>query len=262
LNPNSTDFLDILVQSAYSSIADGYYDLDSQSIFQKKDLKSQIIHNKKNSIISEVKFISPSYGVIKSNIDAVFVAKAMVQGGAIGLSILTEPKHFGGSLENFSRIRKEVSVPLLMKDIFVSTKQIDSAKKLGADVILFIQSLFERQMCESDVENMIEYAHLEGIQVLLEVHNKDEYEFAIGSEADLVGINNRNLETFSVNLHTTIEILESIQQKNKIVVSESGINSIDDIRLLKNSGADAFLIGTSVMKAPNITKKVEEMVDA
>jgi indole-3-glycerol phosphate synthase len=149
-----------------------------------------------------------------------------------------------------------------MKDIIVSKKQLDVAPKIGADVILLIQTLFDLGRCEHSVEKMIEYAHSKNLQVLLEIHNKEEFEKAIHSKADLIGINNRNLDTFSVDISTTQTILKSKDKENKIVVSESGIKTADDVRLLRKAGSDAFLIGTSVMKSSDITSKVQDLVDA
>lgn len=244
------------------SIAEGYYDIDTEIEISQHDLKQSISHCSKNAIISEVKFASPSQGIIHTEENAVSAAKAMFRGGAIGLSVLTEPKQFLGSLDNFMKVREAVDLPLLMKDIIVSKKQIDVAPKIGADVILLIQSLFDLGRCKSTIEEMISYAHSKDLQVLLEVHNKEEFEKAIQSEADVVGINNRNLETFSVDLLTTKTILQSSDKNNKIIISESGINTTEDIRFLRKSGANAFLVGTSVMKNKDISSKVKELVEA
>jgi indole-3-glycerol phosphate synthase len=109
---------------------------------------------------------------------------------------------------------------------------------------------------------MISYAHSQGLQVLLEVHDRAEFERAVETDADLVGVNNRDLETLSVDLSTTMNILESASKKGKIVVSESGIKTAGDVRLLRKAGADAFLVGTSVMKSSDIASKVKELVEA
>jgi len=262
LNPDSASFLDILAANAYISIAEGYYDIETKIEASHHDLKQSIRQSSKNAIISEVKFASPSQGIIHTEEDVVSAAKAMLRGGAIGLSVLTEPKQFLGSLDNFIKVRKTVDLPILMKDIIVSKKQLDVAPKIGADVILLIQTLFDLGRCKHSVEKMIEYAHSKNLQVLLEIHNKEEFEKAIHSKADLIGINNRNLDTFSVDISTTQTILESKDKENKIVVSESGIKTADDVRLLRKAGSDAFIIGTSVMKSSDITSKVQDLVDA
>jgi len=262
LNPNSANFLDALATNAYISIAEGYYDIDTKIEASTHDLNQNIRRSSKNAIISEIKFASPSQGIIHTEENAVSSAKAMSNGGAVGLSVLTEPKTFLGSLDNFMKVREVVDLPLLMKDIIVTKKQLDTALKIGADVILLIQTLFDMGRCKNTVEQMIEYAHSKDLQVLLEIHSKEEFEKAIQSNADLIGINNRNLETFEVDLSTTKTILESKDKGNKIIVSESGINTAKDVRILKKSGADAFLVGTSVMKSKDLASKVKELAEA
>lgn len=261
LNPNSVNFLDILAANAYISIAEGYYDINTKIEASTHDLNQSIRRSSKNAIISEIKFASPSQGIIHTEENAVSAAKAMSNGGAVGLSVLTEPKTFLGSLDNFMKVREVVDLPLLMKDIIVTKKQLDAALKIGADVILLIQTLFDMGRCKNTVEQMIEYAHSKDLQVLLEIHSKEEFEKAIQSNADLIGINNRNLETFEVDLSTTKTILESKDKGNKIIVSESGINTAKDVCILKKSGADAFLVGTSVMKSKDIASKVKELAE-
>ena len=261
LNPNSVNFLDILAANAYISIAEGYYDINTKIEASTHDLNQSIRRSSKNAIISEIKFASPSQGIIHTEENVVSAAKAMSNGGAVGLSVLTEPKTFLGSLDNFMKVREVVDLPLLMKDIIVTKKQLDVALKIGADVILLIQTLFDMGRCKNTVEQMIEYAHSKDLQVLLEIHSKEEFEKAIQSNADLIGINNRNLETFEVDLSTTKTILESKDKGNKIIVSESGINTAKDVCILKKSGADAFLVGTSVMKSKDIASKVKELAE-
>ena len=261
LNPNSVNFLDILAANAYISIAEGYYDIDTKIEASTHNLNQNIRRSSKNAIISEIKFASPSQGIIHTEENVVSAAKAMSNGGAVGLSVLTEPKTFLGSLDNFMKVREVVDLPLLMKDIIVTKKQLDAALKIGADVILLIQTLFDMGRCKNTVEQMIEYAHSKDLQVLLEVHSKEEFEKAFQSNADLIGINNRNLETFEVDLSTTKTILESKDKGNKIIVSESGINTAKDVCILKKSGADAFLVGTSVMKSKDIASKVKELAE-
>ena len=262
LNPNSANFLDALATNAYISIAEGYYDIDTKIEASTHNLNQNIRRSSKNAIISEIKFASPSQGIIHTEENAVSSAKAMSNGGAVGLSVLTEPKTFLGSLDNFMKVREVVDLPLLMKDIIVTKKQLDTALKIGADVILLIQTLFDMGRCKNTVEQMIEYAHSKDLQVLLEVHSKEEFEKAFQSNADLIGINNRNLETFEVDLSTTKTILESKDKGNKIIVSESGINTAKDVCILKKSGADAFLVGTSVMKSKDLASKVKELAEA
>ncbi len=262
LNHDSASFLDTLAKSAYHSISEGYYKVDALHKSSRRDLTECILKSSKNAVITEVKFASPSYGKIQCNLDVGSITREMVKGGAIAISVLTEPKYFNGSLSVFTQVRQSTNLPLLMKDIIVSNLQLDAACILGADAILLIYRLFDMERCESSIEKMISYAHSKDLQVLLEVHSKDEFKKAVETEADLVGINNRDFDTLSVDIHTTLKILESAPKKHKLVISESGIKKAEDIRLLKKAGADAFLIGTTVMKSEHISSKVKEMVEA
>jgi len=184
----------------------------------------------------------------------------MMSGGAQALSILTQPYLFNGSPEYFIKIRKNVKIPLLMKDIMINKIQIDAAKKMGADYFLLIQALFDNSFV-SNMDKLIDYGHEKGLKILLEAHTKTEFENALKTDADIVGINNRNLDTLEINLETTKQLLENFQ-KSKIILSESGIKSAEDVKFLHDCGADAFLIGTSIMKSSDIQKTVSELVNA
>ena len=204
------DFLDVLAQDSKRTVEDGYYQIGvSRTIEDKRySFRKTILRCERNPVITEVKLASPSRNTIRENIDVVDVASAMLRGGAVGISVLTEPNHFKGSLENFLRIRESINAPLLMKDFVVSRVQIDAASRFGADAILLIQALFDRNYCDSSLNEMIEYAHSHRLEVLLEAHNEDEFRKAITTDADLIGINNRDLRTFAVDLNVTQEILK------------------------------------------------------
>jgi indole-3-glycerol phosphate synthase len=186
----------------------------------------------------------------------------MEKGGAVGLSVLTEPKHFHGSLRSLVEARKAVKLPILMKDIILSPIQLEAASKAGANVALLIEALFDRGYCECSVNEMIAGAHSQELEVLLEAHTADEFRSAIRTHADLVGINNRNLATLKVDLNVTKEILERNRAEGKVVVSESGISTPADLRFLRECGAQAFLIGSAVMLADDVEGKVREFVSA
>ena len=147
-----------------------------------------------------------------------------------------------------------------MKDIMIDKIQIDAAKKLGADYFLLIQALFDNNFV-SEIDELIDYGHKNGLKILLESHTKAEFDNAIKTNADIIGINNRNLDTLEINLETTKQILENYQ-KSKIILSESGINSVGDVKFLRDCGADAFLIGTSIMKSSDIQNSVSKLVSA
>jgi indole-3-glycerol phosphate synthase len=256
------DFLDVLARDAQNTISEGYYEVSAQGLFSDVSLKEAIVESEDNAVITEVKAASPSRGTIKDNFEPDEVARAMENGGAIGISVLTEPKHFRGSLGYFAKVRKAVKLPLLMKDIVISQIQLETASKIGANVVLLIKTFFEREYCESSLEEMISQAHEKNLEILLETHSENEFQYAIETDADLIGINNRDLGTLKVNLGITERILKKCDSHGKIIVSESGLMTVDDLLFLRNCGAQAFLIGSAVMMAGNIEKKVKEFVAA
>ena len=149
-----------------------------------------------------------------------------------------------------------------MKDFFINKVQVDTASNLGADVILFIQALFDRNYCNHSMDEMIEYAHSLKLEILLETHTEEEFKKAINTDADLVGINNRDLRNFTVELNRTRRILKEYHGNDHVIVAESGIKSPNHVVYLREAGARAFLIGTSIMSSTNVEKKVQELVEA
>jgi indole-3-glycerol phosphate synthase len=252
------DFLDVLVRDAEATVAEGYYEDTAEFASEPTSLKNAILKNPRVPIIAEVKGASPSAGVIRQGFDAEKVALAMARGGAAGISVLTEPKHFNGSLSNLTKVRETVKLPLLMKDILLNPLQLDAAERSGANVVLLIQAIFDKNYGALGVSEMIEEAHSRGLEVLLEVHDEHEFQRALKSDADLVGINNRNLATLTVDLNVTKRVLESARFNGRVVVSESGVNTAADIRFLRECGAKAFLIGSAIMGAEDVEAKVRE----
>ena len=218
------------------------------------------MNSSRSTLITEIKFSSPALGNIRKMSDPVAIAKHMIDGGASALSVLTQPFLFDGSPELFMKVRKEVQVPMLMKDITIDRVQIDAAKKIGADYFLLIQSIFDNGMV-NDIDDLIDYGHGLGLKVLIEAHTKEEFSNSCNTDADLIGINNRNLDTLKVDLNATKEILENTE-KTKLVISESGISSPDDIRFLHKCGADAYLVGSSIMQTDEIQQTVQKLVNA
>ena len=239
-----------LAQNSEKAIAEGVYKISHQNKKSDKNLIEEIRQNKHASLITEVKFSSPSLGNIREISDPISIAKSMVAGGAVGLSVLTQPYLFNGSPEYFSQIRNAVNVPLLMKDIVVDKVQIDAAEKLGADVVLLIQGIFDKKFAK-DIDEFIDYAHKKKLLVLLEAHTKKEFTDSAKTRADILGINNRDLDTLQIDLNTTKTILDSVT-KDRITISESGIEEPKDIQFLHKCGADAFLVGSSIMKSKDI----------
>jgi indole-3-glycerol phosphate synthase len=255
------DFLDAIVNNVVNTIESGYYNVDPVD-HRNISLKKAIVSCHQNPVIAEFKPASPSRGFLRKKEDALLAALSAERAGAVGLSILTEPFYFKGSLNVFKKVREAVDLPLLMKDFIISSIQVEAASRAGADALLLIQELFDRGYSQLRLEEMIELVHSHGMEVLLEAHSEDEFIRAVCSEADMVGINNRDLSTMSVDINTTIRILSKYGDYDKIVVSESGIDSPEHIRLLKKAGARAFLVGTAIMLADDVEKAVRSLVEA
>jgi indole-3-glycerol phosphate synthase len=257
-----TDFLDVLARNAKETVSSGFYECPAQTSTPHASLKKAILECSRAAVITEIKCASPSAGTLRKDFQIKGVAEAMERGGATGISVLTEPKHFNGSLKNLVETRKAVKLPILMKDIIVSRRQLEAAPRIGANVTLLIQALFDRGHCECSREEMIMKAHSMNLEVLLETHSENEFLSAVSSDADIVGINNRDLRTLKVNLNVTKRILEKNGFNGKLVMSESGIKTPEDIHFLTKCGAKAFLIGSAVMLADDVEKKVGELVAA
>ena len=246
--------------NSQAAIDNGVYEISDNLTKSDEDLLHIIKVNPHATLITEIKFSSPSLGKIRTLSDPVSIANSMIAGGAKALSVLTQPNLFNGSPDYFIQVRKAVKVPMLMKDIIVDKIQIDAAKKIGADYMLLIQSLFDQNYLK-DIEEFISYGHKNGLNVLVEAHTRSEFENALKTDADLIGINNRNLDTLELNLETTKNILDEYE-KTRPILSESGIESPEDIQFLKKYGADAFLVGSSLMKSENIEDNVKKLVNA
>jgi indole-3-glycerol phosphate synthase len=257
-----TDFMDTLAMDAVKTVDSGYYQ-NIKAINQPKiSLKAAIQNCKANPVITEIKSASPSLGTIRSSINPAEIAQAMQRGGAVGISVLTEPTHFNGSLETLTQARKVVQLPILMKDIVIVADQIEAGAKLGANAVLLIQALFDKHCCEMSVDKMVAYAHAQGLEVLLETHTEAEFISALETDADLIGINNRDLSTLKIDLETTCKIMQKNRNAGKVVISESGIKTPTDLKYLRGCGVAGFLVGSSIMLTDNIESKVKELVNA
>ena len=256
----ASSILKRLVNNSQMAIDDGVYDVGVNLNRSSKDFKTIIETHTHATLLAEIKFSSPSLGKIRTPSDAASVARQMIAGGAKAISVLTQPHLFHGSPDYLINVRHATDVPILMKDIMIDKTQIDAAKKIGADYILVIQSLYSQGYLK-DVDEFISYAHKKGLEVLLEVHTKEELQDARDTQADIIGINNRNLDTLSIDIKNTEELLAGYQ-KTVPIITESGVHTADDIRYLKKCGADAFLVGTSIMKGDNIERQVRGLVNA
>lgn len=258
------DFLDALAQDAIRTVKSGYYMVRANEDAPKRrlSLKTSIKTCKHAPIIAEVKPRSPSSGVLREISSLADVIKAMERGGAAGISVLAEPKHFGGSLKALEEARNQTNLPILMKDIIVDPAQIEAASKLRIDAVLLIYTIFKRGYASCSLEKAIRLAHQLGLEVVLETHTRDEFMAALKTDADILGVNNRDLKTLKVDLKVTEQVLADMKNCGKIVLSESGIQNAGDIRFLRACGADAFLVGSAFMLAKDVEAKVRELVHA
>ena len=206
-------------------------------------------------LIAEVKKASPSQGVIREDFEPVTIAQTYEESGASCLSVLTDNKFFQGNLGYLARIRQAINLPLLRKDFIIDEYQIHEARAAGADAILLIAACMEKQQ----IEDYLGIAKQLGLDVLVESHTYKELDASLRAGATLVGINNRDLTTFSVSLQTTLDLINDIPD-DRTVVSESGIKTRDDVVKLHLAGVDAILVGESLMREKNIERKVKELL--
>lgn len=262
-----TDFsIKRLVDNSFKAIDEGAYETKHSFTHDAISIRNAVTSCPRAPLITEIKFSSPSQGKIRSksssSLSPTEIATKMVKSGAIGLSVLTQPYLFEGSIEYLAAIRKTVDVPLLMKDIIVSTVQIDAGKKTGADCILLIKTVFDKNLAEESMEKLAEYATKKGLQVLVEVHSEDEFVDVLKSKHALVGINNRSLDNLHVDISNTEKLLKKHGKGKSLIISESGISKPEDIQYLRRSGADAFLVGTSIMETGDVGAKVTELYNS
>jgi len=209
-------------------------------------------------LIAEVKKASPSKGVIRQDFDPVQIARAYSQNGAAAISVLTDGKFFGGSLGHLSQIRKrlgEDAPPLLRKDFIIDPYQVYESRAYGADAILLIAAILSR----NELGELLSLARSLGMACLLEVHNESELETALKTEAQVIGMNNRDLKTMKTDIGVTAR-LRPLVPPGRIVVSESGIHTRADVMMLGRLGVNAVLIGESLMSAPDIGAKMKELL--
>lgn len=214
-------------------------------------------HSSKTTIkiIGEIKRASPSKGIIRRNFNPQHIARIYEKSGICAISVLTEEEYFKGSLEMLTLISNMVTVPVLRKDFIIDRYQIYQSRACKADAILLISSILK----EEELKDFIDIANNIGIIPLIEVHTEEDLQKAINCGAEVIGINNRNLKTFEVDLSVTERLIRFIPD-GKIVISESGIKSREDISRLRSLGVDGFLIGEAFMREEDIEKKVKEFL--
>ena len=207
------------------------------------------------ALIAEIKKASPSKGIIRENFNPAELAADYEKGGANCLSVLTDKKYFSGNIENVKLARSSCSLPILRKDFIIDPVQVAETYHIGADAMLLIAAMLE----QNQLNDLYLQARDFGLDVLVETHNELEMEMAINCKARLIGINNRNLNTFEVNLKTT-DRLAQLAPENSLLVSESGIFTFDDVKRVKNAGASAILVGESLMRQDDVADAVRKLL--
>ncbi len=222
--------------------------------------RERVVHPLTNFIkdkpfISEIKKSSPSMGSIAFNLNIEEQAKSYQRYGAGAISVLTEKNFFSGSIDDLMRVAKVVDIPILCKDFFLNIKQVLNAYNAGADVILIIASILDQErmgvlVCE---------AERLGLSIIFEIHEMDEFDKVKNFKPQFLGVNSRDLKSMKIDKLKCAETISKLSQsKEFFIIAESGIESGDDIKLFRNAGADAFLIGTSLMRTDDLRGKFEE----
>lgn len=231
--------------------------LENSDLFNKKTSSlSKSIINLPFGIIAEHKRRSPSKATINNSFSVEEVVNGYENAGASGISVLTDTQYFGGSLEDLLFARASVGIPLLRKEFIVDEYQLLEAKAFGADAILLIAAVLSKH----EIKQLSEFAQSLALEVLLEVHNQEELEQSVMPSLDLIGVNNRNLKTFEVSLQNSIDLANHIP-KDFVKISESGLTTTNDIKLLRIHGFQGFLIGENFMKTDNPGKSLEQFIN-
>ena len=256
--------LDEIIENKSAEIKESKNSLPLESIVEQlkcalpaRDFFDAINPQGELKIISEVKHASPSKGIFREDFDPVEIAKSYSAGGASAISVLTDEKYFRGSLKYLKNIRAEVDTPLLRKDFIVDPYQVYETRLFGADALLLIVAALDQR----NLKALLELTHSLQMNAIVEVHDAEELDRALEADARIIGINNRDLRTFDVDLNVSIDLSKNVHG-DKIVIAESGIGSIGDIDRLRAEGVHVFLIGETFMKAADPGKKLKELIES
>lgn len=218
------------------------------------DFYQALTNNQHLSLIAEIKRASPSKGVIRSDIDSASQARAYQDFGASAISVLTEEDYFHGTIEDLIKARVACTIPILRKDFIIHPYQVYEARAYGADAILLIAAVLSKQ----DLLEFVELTYELGMHPLVEVHSEEELPNAINSGTRIIGINNRNLSTFRVDIETTARLAPSIP-KDRILISESGIKGVDEAKQLCSWGVKGILVGEALVTSPDLGRLINEL---
>jgi len=222
-----------------------------------RDFKAAISITQKISLIAEIKFASPSAGLIRKKVDPISIGRIYQDAGAAAISLLTDQRFFQGDLDQLPRLKKAISLPILRKDFIIDEVQVLESLFYGADAVLLIARILSQQQLAEYIALCREL----GITPLIEIHSRDDLQKALACDAEIIGINNRDLDSFRVDINTTIT-LAPLVPPHCVRVSESGITEEEDILALKTTGIHAVLVGSSLMRSKDLALKTKEIVNA
>jgi indole-3-glycerol phosphate synthase len=206
-------------------------------------------------LIAELKKASPSKGVIRTDFNPVELAESCVLAGAKALSVLTDEKFFQGSLNYLSSVKETVKVPVLRKDFIIDEYQIIESRANGADAVLLLANVLNLK----DMQKFLDLSRGLGLKCLVETHTEDEIKMVLDTDAEIIGINNRDLKTFKVDIGNTERLIKMIP-KEKVIISESGISNKNDVKYIQDLGVDGMLVGGSIMSEKNVEDKIVELL--
>lgn len=249
------NLLDRFIEHAKTSIDEGYYNVRSRSVGPKYSLV-QTIKSNKFIVISEIKHASPAGEYSFDGMDVEGSAIKFKENGADAISVVVEPKIFKGDIEDVP-LAKRADLPVLFKDFIIERKQIEAARNVGADAILLIVKVAKK--LELDLDELIAIAHDNNLEVLLESYDEGEMKIACKTKADVLGINNRDLDTLKIDIGRTKKILGCFEAIDRPVISESGIRTAEDVAFVKKAGASGVLVGTAIWKSDDIGEKIREL---
>jgi len=227
----------------------------AESLYIRSTFKKNISRKGHINLIAEIKKSSPSKGIIRPNFDPVNIALTYQAAGAGAISVLTDERFFDGKLEYLKKIKERVTIPILRKDFIIDEYQLYESAAAGADAVLLIAHI----LTQEELRKYMDITKALGMDALVEVHNEEEVEKALFINAPIIGINNRDLTTFNVDLSVSQRLIRIIPE-TKIIVSESGITSYEEVMFLKSLGVNAVLIGETFMCTENIGEKVRELM--
>ncbi len=264
MSNNTPDILKKILQRKVEEIAEHSQKENLQALSQRAETASKPrgfinaieskINDGKAAVIAEIKKASPSKGVLREEFIPAEIAKSYADNGAACLSVLTDVDYFQGSEEYLKQAREACSIPVIRKDFIIDPYQVYEARAMGADCILLIVAA----LGDSVMNELLALANHLDMDVLMEVHDREEMERAIMSGAELIGVNNRNLRTFDVSLQTTLDMLDMVPD-DRILVTESGIHTADDVKLMRDNNVNAFLVGEAFMRADQPGEKLAEL---